>query len=58
MGTLQEGAGSCLLTLSEAGVYTLIATYLGAGELGRSSDDTQHTVESSMVYRFLPVVLK
>jgi hypothetical protein len=58
-GNLAAGNGSCMLIVNEVGAYTLTATYLGEGSLGSSSDQTEHTVESSLGdFFYLPVIYR
>jgi len=45
-GILNQGSGSCQLTLSTVGDRTLTATYSGAGAFAPSSDTARHRVEA------------
>jgi hypothetical protein len=56
-GSLEGGAGSCTLTLTRAGTYTLTAAYGGDDRFEASSAVETHTV-SGYVPVYLPLIVR
>jgi hypothetical protein len=57
-GMLAGGMGSCALTLSLTGTYTLTAAYAGQGAFAPSSDNETHTVKARGFEVYLPLVIR
>jgi hypothetical protein len=57
-GMLAGGMGSCGLTLSVPGIYTLTAAYVSAGTFAPSSAFEAHTVKAPGARVYLPLVIR
>ncbi len=56
---LAGGMGSCSLSLSTPGIYTLTAAYVSnLGDFASSTDTDDHIVEMADIYLYMPVILK